>query len=74
MRRLSRTVLRSQPHTTSRNWSPIANSELLFGNLDLLDYSGESDLVSAADSNEYVPERLKEKVFGKYLVMREKRI
>jgi hypothetical protein len=41
-----------------------------FEGLEHLTYSGPSDLIEAARQNPYVPERLKNKVFGKFLVLR----
>ncbi len=39
-------------------------------NLDRLSYHGPSDLIESAHGNAYVPEHLKDKVFGQYLVVR----
>lgn len=44
------------------------NGTILFNNLDHLRYDGPSDLLAAAAKNPYVPDRLKDKVFGQYLV------
>ena len=46
------------------------NGEFLFGKLDKLRYEGPQDLIAAAHSNAYVPDRLKDKVFGEYLTLR----
>jgi hypothetical protein len=47
------------------------NGEFLFGNMDLLRYHGPTDLIAAAHSNPYVPDNVKDKVHGKYLVVRQ---
>lgn len=39
-------------------------------NLDRLTYRGPSDMVEAAQANPYVPQHLKDKTSGKYLVVR----
>jgi hypothetical protein len=41
-----------------------------YRNLDTLPYSGPSDLITACASNSYVPDRLKDKTSGEYLVRR----
>lgn len=46
------------------------NGEFLFGNMDLRRYHGPADIIAAAHSNPYVPNNLKDKVHGKYLVVR----
>jgi hypothetical protein len=43
------------------------NSTFLDGNLDLLPNRGPVDLIAAARINSYVPDHLKDKVFGEYL-------
>jgi hypothetical protein len=43
------------------------NSTFLQGNLHLLRNHGPSDLIAAARNNTYVPDHLKDKVFGEYL-------
>jgi hypothetical protein len=47
------------------------NCNLTVRNLDLLEYCGLSDLLQEAANNPYVPDRLKSRVFGEYLVMRD---
>lgn len=47
------------------------NCNLTVRNLDLLEYCGLSDLLPEAANNPYVPDRLKSRVFGEYLVMRD---
>ena len=46
------------------------NGDILFGNLERLEFRGPSDLIEAAAANPYVPEHLKGKASGKYLVVR----
>lgn len=46
------------------------NGLLVVSKLDRLKYRGAADLVAAAKGNPYVPDRLKDRVFGNYLVMR----
>jgi hypothetical protein len=46
------------------------NGDLIPGRLDLMDYCGLNDLLEEAANNPYVPDRLKTRVFGEYLVMR----
>jgi hypothetical protein len=46
------------------------NGHILFDNLESMDFRGPSDLVAAANTNPYVPEHLKGKTSGKYLVIR----
>ena len=43
---------------------------ILSGNLDQLEYHGPSDLIAAAAKDPYIPARLKDRVFGDYLVLR----
>jgi len=47
------------------------NGVLAVRNLDRLEYHGPADLLEAARANPYVPDQLKDKVFGEYLVSRE---
>ena|ERR1017187_6462977 len=46
------------------------NGLMVSGNMDQMEYHGPSDLLAAAAANPYVPARLKERVFGQYLVVR----
>lgn len=49
----------------------IANGAIPYErNLEALTYSGPSDLITACASNSYVPDRLKDKTSGEYLVHR----
>lgn len=49
----------------------IANGAIPYErNLDTLTYSGPSDLIAACGENSFVPERLKDKTGGEYLVCR----
>lgn len=47
-----------------------ANGSVLSGKMEWLPYEGPSDLLRAAALNPYVPDHLKDKVFGQYLVVR----
>ena len=46
------------------------NGLILSGNLDQMDYHGPTDLLAAAREDPYIPARLKDRVFGDYLVIR----
>jgi hypothetical protein len=46
------------------------NGAFLFKNMDLFSYQGPKDLIAAAHANPYVPQHLKSKVHGQYLVVR----
>lgn len=46
------------------------NGHLALDNLDLLQYNGQSDLVAVAKINPYVPDHLKERTSGQFLVVR----
>jgi hypothetical protein len=46
------------------------NGLFIFGKLDRMEYGGPSDLLAAAEANPYVPDHLKGRVFGQYLVVR----
>ena len=46
------------------------NGDILFDNLERMEFRGPSDLIAAANANPYVPEHLKGKASGQYLVVR----
>ena len=46
------------------------NGLIVSRNLDQMVYHGPTDLLAAAEANPYVPARLKDRVFGQYLVGR----
>jgi hypothetical protein len=46
------------------------NGMLVVGKLERMEYQGPSDLLAAAELNPYVPDHLKSRVFGEYLVTR----
>jgi hypothetical protein len=46
------------------------NGLIQSGKLDQMEYFGPSDLLAAAAENPYIPARLKQKVYGNYLVLR----
>ena len=50
--------------------SPHQNSTILDGGMERLSYNGPTDLVAAAYANPYVPDHLKDKVFGEFLRVR----
>jgi hypothetical protein len=50
--------------------SPHQNSTILDGGMERLNYNGPTDLIAAAYANEYVPDHLKDKVFGEFLRVR----
>lgn len=48
-----------------------ANGAILDGKFEHLKYNGPTDLLAAAATDPYVPNNLKDKVFGKYLALRD---
>lgn len=50
--------------------APYQNSTLLDDGMERLSYKGPTDLIAAAHANGYVPDHLKDKVFGEYLRVR----
>jgi hypothetical protein len=49
---------------------PHQNCTILDGGMERLNYNGPADLIAAAQVNPYVPDHLKDKVFGEYLRVR----